>query len=107
MPWDEIPDTCPDPPYQPVQKGCDEVWIQGVPVDMSPEIPLAYSPDCSIEDAESPIYAWRWQGIDAPFDELDGFGIDECTEIELCPLACAALADGIWSGIVARVSVSA
>ena len=99
VPWEDIPAVSPDPPWAPVVKECDKVDVWGVPADMSPEIELVYSPDCSIEDAESPIFAWRWQGIDAPFEDLYEFGLDECTVIEPCPLACAMLGDGTWSGV--------
>jgi len=99
MPWDEIPYVCPDPPYESVAKGCDDVWVIGLVADTSDEIHLVYSPDCAYEDSEAEMYSWRWQGL----DEGDDYWLEECTRIELCPEACAKLADGSWSGIAARL----
>jgi hypothetical protein len=100
--WDDIPEYQPDPPYAPIDKACDKILVVGVPADSSDEVALTYSPDCADEDPDSSVYGWRWQGIDAPIEELDEYSLEECTEIELCPAACAMLAEGAWSGISAH-----
>jgi hypothetical protein len=100
--WEEIPDNAPDPPYAPIDKACDEVRVYGVTAEWGEEVELVYSPDCADEDPVSGLYGWRWQGIDEPLDELHDVPLEECTEIELCPEACAQLAESAWTGISAH-----
>ena len=97
--WEEIPDNAPDPPYEPIEKACDQVGLVAVPADASEEIPLFYSADCSGEEPELDLYAWRWAGIDADWEELADYDLDQCTEIELCPEACAAQWSQPWAWI--------
>jgi hypothetical protein len=89
--WSEVPDEDPDPPHHPVLKACDAIRVFGYLGDL-PNLDLLYMEDCD-EAPWSEFYGWRWQGIDAPWDELDGFGLDECQAIELCPAACELLID--------------
>ncbi len=103
--WDSIPDLSPDPPYTPVDKGCDKVWIYGVPANSSlDDIPLQYMPDanCAGEDPGNDVYGWRWQGISASVSDLDNYDTTQCTEIELCPEACQKLKDFEWDTITAK-----
>jgi hypothetical protein len=99
--WDDIPATSPDPPYTPVAKACDKVWVAGVPTDLSEDVNLLYSPDCSGEVPVTGPFGWRWQGIDASLEDLAGYTLDQCTDIELCPEACAMLKDQTWSTVSA------
>lgn len=97
--WSEIPDNSPDPPYIPIEKACDHVSI--VAADPSEEfVFFGYSPDCTAEDPEVGVYAWRWVGIDSA--NLDDYGIDQCTEIELCPETCALMWEQVWSSVTVQ-----
>jgi len=91
--WAAIPDVDPDPPYGSVSKTCDSVRVLGVPPDDGPELDLLYLQDCA-EAPWSDFYGWRWQGVDAPWDDLGGLGLDDCGVIELCPEACELLVGG-------------
>ena len=79
------------------------VNVHGIVAAALDEVELNYDPDCAIEDPEAGVFAWRWLGIDAPVEELGDYGIDDCKEIELCPAACAMLADESWTGIEAEL----
>jgi hypothetical protein len=98
--WETVPDNSPDPPYTPVAHACDMVNIKGVFPDDTKDL-LNYMPDCSGEVPVTGPFGWRWQGIDATLEELAGYTLDQCTEIELCPEACAMLKDQTWDAVSA------
>jgi hypothetical protein len=96
--WDDVPEYAPDPPYIPVCKRCIAVSVVACSVEIE-DLVLLYSPDCEGESPDDGVFAWRWVGINVPHDELDNYGTDQCTEIELCPEACARSGDGTWSSV--------
>jgi len=96
--WDDVPEYQPDPPYSDLCKECVGVGVIAYVNDDEP-LELLYSPDCADESPVDGVFAWRWVGIDATFPELDDFDLDQCTDLELCPEACARSWDGTWSSV--------
>jgi hypothetical protein len=98
--WSAVPENSPEPQNDPVIKACEAVSVFADPPADQPLEELLYMEDCD-EAPWSEFYGWRWQGIDAPWDELEGFGLDECQVIELCPEARELLIDNEVEQLIA------
>jgi hypothetical protein len=98
--WADIPDSTPDPPYATLDKSCGSAGLLAYLPATSTVLCPVYSADCAGESPDDGVFAWRWAGIDAPASQLGEYTIDQCVEIELCPAACAAIADGVWSQLL-------
>ena len=102
--WGDIPETGGD--GDPILKGCDFVTMKGTSETSSEAVYLAYSRDCSGEDAAASAFAWRWQGIDAEQEDLGDYSLAQCATVELCPLACSALVEGHLVDLTAQIGCS-
>jgi len=101
--WADIPTTNPNPPYDPVDKACDAVWVLGVPGGGGDDVELSYLPDCVGENPGGGIYGWHWEGLSMTVEELgDLTDTSQCTTIQLCDEACNMLKNKEWQTITAK-----